>query len=201
MGAFHEKYCLVLSHPLKTESQCKTGFNKFKARIFPVFPIKKILLSLTCRLRVTLKLNLIWNFQILLEKKLREIMLQSKVYFKLPSGLIHPWTTRQSTLSQWDTSKTVENLHFYLKYNVTSNNSKSPQPQEPRQKKYNFQKLRAPDSNSNSIWCGSNGHLLKINEFSSHNRFWAITRTWVILTPLHSLTPKHNLTPLHKLTP
>ena len=54
-------------------------------------------------------------------KKLREIRLQSKVYFKLPSGLIHPWTTRQSTPARWDTSKTVENLHFYLKYNATSN--------------------------------------------------------------------------------
>ena len=59
-------------------------------------------------------------------KKLREIRLQSKVYFKLPSGLIHPWTTRQSRLARWDTSKTVQNLHFHMKYNATSSFSMTP---------------------------------------------------------------------------
>ena len=109
----------------------KIGFSKFyvcKLSTAAVFNKENSFLSdLSFESNFKIESNL--EFPNSVGKKLREIRLQSKVYFKLPSGLIHPWTTRQSRLARWDTSKTVQNLHFHMKYNATSSFSMTPQVQ------------------------------------------------------------------------
>ena len=102
-------HTLLLSWWSDFKHVAKIGFSKFTV-CWAVFNKENSFLSdLSFESNFKIESNL--EFPNSVGKKLSEIRLQSKVYFKLPSGLIHPWTTRQSRLARWDTSKTVQNLH------------------------------------------------------------------------------------------